>query len=200
VRRLSLGLLALLLSACATTPPALSPAAARQAWQRHLAQVETLRDWTLAARIAIHTEREGWNGQLQWHQTPSAYQIFFNAPFGQGAVQLQGDARGVVMRDSAGETYTAPDAESLLYERLGWRLPLDGLRFWVTGLPEPHKQHQVEYDFAGRLASLQQAEWHIRYPGYQRVDGVDLPEKVYIENHDLSVRLVIDRWQFKRGA
>jgi outer membrane lipoprotein LolB len=197
VNRFVAAFLALWLGGCATLPPALSPEAAREAWRQHEQALTALDDWTLAARIAIRTGDDGWNGQLQWHQTPAAYEIQFNAPFGQGAMQLEGDSEGVAMHDSAGETYAAPDAETLLYERLGWRLPLRGLRYWVTGLPEPDRPHSVEYDHAGRLASLQQADWRIRFPAYRRVDGVDLPEKVFIENHALSVRLVIDRWQLK---
>jgi len=52
----------------------------------------------------------------------------------------------------------------------------------------------LAFDEAGRLARLQQSHWLIEYPAYARVDGLVLPRKVYLENDELSVRLVIDRW------
>jgi outer membrane lipoprotein LolB len=207
IRRPAAGLLLLatlaLLTACATTP-ALSPQALNQSWQTHRASVARYTDWALSARIAVSTEEDAWSGQLNWHQAPQSYQIFFNAPFGQGAVQLAGDSRGVEMRAADGQVFTAPDAESLLYEQLGWRLPLAGLRYWVVGLPVPQADSApapvLALDEAGRLASIKQAHWRISYPGYRQVGGVALPQKVFLENTELSVRLVIDRWQLNNGG
>jgi outer membrane lipoprotein LolB len=188
-------LLVLALSACATTPPPLSHAEAQRAWQVHQDQVAKVVEWRLAARLAINTEDEGWNGQLQWRQAPKDFHIAFSALFGQGALQLTGGERGVVLQMSDGQTRRAQTAEVLLYEQLGWRLPVEGLRYWVTGLPVPDQPSAVEYDTQGRLAQLRQADWSISYPDYRRIHGVDMPRKVFIENHRLSVRLVIDRWE-----
>jgi outer membrane lipoprotein LolB len=200
VTRLFWAVLLLTLSACATLPPPLSQKAEEKAWQVHEAQVEKLQEWSLAARLAINTEDEGWNGQLQWRQAPTNFKIAFNAPFGQGALQLTGGEQGVTLKLSDGQTHWASNAETLLYEQLGWRLPVEGLRYWVTGLPVPGQPSAVEYDGQGRLAELRQADWSISYPGYRRVQGVDMPRKVFIENHRLSVRMVIDRWEFNSGA
>jgi outer membrane lipoprotein LolB len=200
VTRLSWAVLALALSACATLPPPLSQEAAEKAWQVHEAQVNKVHQWRLAARLAINTEDEGWNGQLQWRQAPTDFQIAFNAPFGQGALQLTGGEQGVTLQLSDGQTHRASNAEALLYEQLGWRLPVEGLRYWVTGLPAPGQPSVVEYDGQGRLAELRQADWSISYPDYRRIQGIDLPRKVFIENHHLSVRLVIDRWELNSGA
>jgi outer membrane lipoprotein LolB len=201
--RLTLFVAPLWLAACATTPT-LSPQALKQSWQAHRSSVARYQDWALSARIAVSTEDDAWSGQLKWHQAPQSYEIFFTAPFGQGAVQLAGDRRGVEMRAADGQVFFAPDAESLLYQQLGWRLPLAGLRYWVVGLPVPQDAAapapEMALDEAGRLASLKQAHWRISYPGYRQVEGVALPQKVFLENTELSVRLVIDRWQLKRDG
>ena len=191
--------LALLLSACATTPSSRSSAQQARAWQAHQASVGGLQGWALFGRIAISTEDEAWSGKLRWRQAPASYQIQFEAPFGQGAMRLNGDAAGVVMQVVNGERYTAPDAESLLYRFFGMHLPLQGMKYWVTGLPEPSLPKLMEYDAAGRLARLEQAEWRIRYEAYRRVDGVDLPQKIELVNHALNLRLVIDRWGIEAG-
>jgi outer membrane lipoprotein LolB len=190
--------LAVLLSACAGVPK-LSLQQQQLAWQQHRQSLAGLGDWSLSARIVVNTETEGWNGQLYWRQGTEHYQIHFNAPFGQGAFQLDGGRHGVEMRVSDGQVYTAADAETLLQQNLGWRFPLSELRYWVTGLPAPHTTPTLTLDEDGRLASLAQDHWTVRYPDYHRVGDVVLPKKVFVDNSDLNVRLVIDRWELNNG-
>lgn len=190
--------LAALLSACAATPE-LSPQQQQQAWHQHRQSLVGLGDWSLSARIAVNTETEGWNGQLYWRQGGDDFQIHFSAPFGQGAFQLDGGRHGVEMRVSDGQIYSAADAETLLQQNLGWRFPLSELRYWVIGLPAPRAEPTLTLDAEGRLATLAQDHWTVRYPDYLRVDGVVLPKKVFVDNHDLNVRLVIDHWELKNG-
>jgi outer membrane lipoprotein LolB len=190
---------ALLFSGCATRPPAApEPPSQRiaQLWQQHASAVRAQTDWALDARIAAHNVDDGWSGKLHWLQGAESYQISFNAPFGQGGLQLEGGPQQVVMRTSDGQTLVAADAESLLYQQLGWRLPLSSLRYWVRGVPVPASVDAplMSFDESGRLSYLQQSDWQIEYPSYRPVGGLMLPRKVYLENPELSVRLVIDRW------
>jgi outer membrane lipoprotein LolB len=191
-----------LLSGCATVPQR-PPAELDRLWQQHRQTLEQKTDWALTARIAGSTEDDGWSGKLSWQQAGENYQIHFQAPFGQGAVQLLGSPGQVEMRTSDEQVVVADDAESLLFQQLGWRLPLKGLRYWVLGLPMPisaatQASPVLAFDDAGRLASLQQSQWQVSYEAYSQVDGLVLPKKVYLENHAMNLRLVIDRWQFNR--
>ena len=190
---------ALLFSGCAIRPPAaLEPPSERIAklWQQHASAVRAQADWVLDARIAAHNTDDGWSGKLHWQQGGDSYQLSFNAPFGQGGLQLDGGPQQVVMRTSDGQSFVAADAESLLYQQLGWRLPLNNLRYWVRGVPVPAGADAplLSFDESGRLSYLQQSSWQIEYPAYRQADGLMLPRKVYLENPELSVRLVIDRW------
>jgi outer membrane lipoprotein LolB len=158
-------------------------------------------EWVLNARIVASNEDDSWNGKLYWQQGKDRYQVNFVAPIGQGGLQLDGRPGQVEMRTSDGHVMAAADAESLLYQQLGWRLPLSKLRFWVRGIPAPssHNMPVLAFDEDGRLSRLRQADWRIDYPAYQQTDGPMLPRKVFLENTDLSVRLVIDRWEGRRG-
>ncbi len=190
----------LLFSGCASLSP-LAPEApserVSQLWRQHIQSVGAQTDWTLSARIAAHSEDDGWNGKLHWQQKKDSYQVSFNAPFGQGGLQLDGGPQYVEMRTSDGQTMIATDVESLLFQQLGWRLPLNSLRYWVRGVPVPTGETAplLSFDEEGRLARLQQFHWQIEYPAYRPSDGLMLPRKVYLENGELSVRLVIDRWE-----
>ena len=194
-------LVVLFLSACATTPPPIKllsepPSPAQEkSWQQHFQHVSQTSNWTLEGRIVVTTEDDGWNGDLNWSQRINNYGIQFSAPFGQGAFQLDGSATAVEIRFSDGNSFQAADAETLLVEQLGWHLPLSGFRYWVTGIPTPELTSILKYRPDGRLAALQQGQWLVTYPEYVDIGEVMMPRKVFLENHELSVRLVIDRWE-----
>lgn len=196
LRVLSALALPALLAACATQPelPSLTPLEQARAWQAHQAQVAGLDEWALSGRISVRTADDSWSGKLRWRQGSEQFQIAFDAPMGMGAARLRSDDGGVLMEVADGRQFAAADAESLLYRFIGMRLPVAGLRYWVTGLPQPDLPSNLEYDGAGRLARMQQANWDIRYRGYLHVRHVDLPKKVFIANERLNVRLVIERW------
>lgn len=184
----------LTLGACAVTPTPVSTVAP-DAWPEHQRRLLALDQWALNGRVVLKSGDQAWNGRLLWQQQGAAYLLQFSAPFGQGAFRLEGQPEGVAIRFASGEEYTAADAESLLHDRLGWRIPLTGLRFWVMGLPDPSRPAALGFDPAGRLATLAQGAWRIRYPDYQPVGGLLLPGRIELENSEISVRLVVDRWE-----
>ena len=191
--------IALALLGCAAKPP-ISSEAQLLAWQQHRQQVSRLGSWSFSGRVSIKTDTDAWSGQLRWEQGDDHYQIHFAAPFGQGAFQLLGTSTGVEMRLSDGQVFQARDAETLLNEQLGWHFPLQGLRHWVMGVPAPNNQPSIVLDEAGRLARfVLPNHWQVSYPDYQTWGGIDLPRKVFVENTELNVRLVIDRWELNRG-
>ena len=71
-----------------------------------------------------------------------------------------------------------------------------GMRYWVLGLPVPNRKTQeLHIDQAGHLVDLQQDGWRISVLRYQKVGDLELPEKVYLQNDPLKVRLVVGEWQ-----
>jgi outer membrane biogenesis lipoprotein LolB len=58
----------------------------------------------------------------------------------------------------------------------------------------------LSYRPDGRLDKLQQGRWLVTYPEYVSIGGVMMPRKVFLENHELSVRLVIDRWVLNQAS
>ncbi len=198
--RLSALLGLLLLTACAAPPerPVLDQAAEAQAWRQQQARLSALAQWAFSARIALSTEDDAWSGRLRWRQEGAHFLIEFEGPFGQGAMRLQSVAEEVELRLADGERHVAADAGSLLADFLGARLPVDGLRYWVRGLPQPGTAVAfLALDGQGRLARLRQNGWDIRYSAYRRYGDLDLPRKIRIEGGGFDLRLVIDRWQIE---
>lgn len=185
---------------CAQVPVQPDAMAAReQAWAAHQAQLSGLDAWTLTGRIALSSETEAWNATLRWRQDDARYDILLIGPLGQGSLALKGDDRSVVLRTSDGQTSTATDPEGLLARHLGWRLPLEGLQHWVLGLPDPGRPAEPVLDEAGRLAELTQAGWTMQFLRYDPVEDLMLPGKIFLENPEWKVRLVVERWTLAGG-
>jgi outer membrane lipoprotein LolB len=187
IRRTLAGLLLALLAACTSTP-VIEPVSP-------LRSTAEVRQWELSGRVSITRGEEGWHAALQWREQDGRYRLQVSGPLGQGAFELTGSAGRVVLRDAQGRTLAAPDAESLLLQATGWQLPLDGLRFWVRGLPAPVGDARETRDAAGRLVRLAQEGWDIRYDRYRMLDGYALPGRLKLARNDITVRLVIDSWR-----
>lgn len=194
--------LLLLLAGCATPPAPPLPADAAVAWQQRQPRLHALQDWQLTARVAVIQEPAAWHLKVQWKHTARGYEMLLAGPFGAGQVRLIGRAGEVLLEDGERHRWRARDPESLLYRQTGVYMPVSGLRYWIRGLPDPHKQRvsELQFDARGRLAELRQGDWVIRFQEYRPVDGLMLPRRLQIHRDDLEVRVVVDRWQLrKRG-
>ena len=73
---------------------------------------------------------------------------------------------------------------------------MTGLRYWIRGLPAPAaSKAEARRDESGRLSQLTQSGWTIKYDRYQLVNGVSLPGKLQLLHDDISVRIVVDKWE-----
>lgn len=188
-------ILSLLLCGCAT-PPTLSPEAA-SAWTARQTALTQLTMWQADGRIGVVSGQDGWHASFQWAQQESAYRIDLIGPLGQGRVIVESEGQDVRIQTQDGQNWTAPDADDLLEQSLGVRLPVNGLRYWVRGLPEPGSTPVLQTDASGRLTRLEQNGWIIEYPAYAPTSrlNLDLPERIVARRPDLSVKLVIEQWK-----
>jgi outer membrane lipoprotein LolB len=64
----------------------------------------------------------------------------------------------------------------------------------VLGLPAPGAAERT-LDEYGRLDRLKQSGWEISFLDYENHHGIELPGRVFINNHQAKVRLVIGDWR-----
>ena len=189
-----LGILAAaLLAGCAGLAPQPPVNAPEEAWTAHRARLELVDSWRLGGRLAIRSGGEAWHATLNWHQENSRYAVRITAPLGQGSLRLEGNPRFVQLRTSKGESAVSNDPEQLLYQQLGWHVPVASLRYWVLGLPAPGSG-QRQLDSQGRLSELQQDGWSIRFMDYRQEGGLEVPTRVFASRGDAEVRLVVGEW------
>jgi len=181
-------------SACTTAPmveaPVKDPAAA---WLKHSARMTAIHNWDIEGRIAIRSYKEAVNANLRWQQQGDNYEIDLSGPFGSGAVHLSGEPGAVRLKTDA-QDMVADNAETLLYQVTGLLVPIESLKYWIRGLPQPDSGSSQNLDAQGRLARIEQDRWKVRFRAYADVSRQQLPVKVFVDNHQLSVRIVIDKW------
>jgi outer membrane lipoprotein LolB len=77
---------------------------------------------------------------------------------------------------------------------LGFELPIEHLKFWLLGVPDPHGEFELTRNAQDRAQHLSQAGWSIDYDRYQAASGDVLPGRVVLVRDDVRVRIVADRW------
>jgi outer membrane lipoprotein LolB len=185
-------------SACVTVeqhPQAPGSEISKQAaWKVHQANIQSLANWKLKGRVAGKSNNQGFRAGVQWHQFQSNYVIDLHGPLGRKVAVLSGMKGSVQLKTSKGERFEADNAESLMQELFGYALPVNGLRYWLLGIPDPsYSQNSFTLDEQGRLRQLDQAGWLIKYTSYHEGNPV-LPALIQISNTTVDANIKVDRW------
>lgn len=195
---LAVVLTCLLFSACSIQPtqPDSGLSLNDPVWLIHEAELNNINQWEISGRFGAQSETESWQGSINWSQKIDQYTIQISGPLSSGSFSLTGDASLSTLKLAEDKIYEADDPELLLETYTGLRLPVKSLRYWIVGLPSPlngNKSMTLNED--GLLSQLSQKGWDISFKNYAKVSNIFLPGKIFLENHEFDVRLVIRNWQ-----
>ncbi len=183
----------LFLTACSTlAPPSSKPLPL--SWKERQQTLQELRHWKLQGAIAVRTPADGGSANLNWQQNGQTYSLSLFGPLGANAVQIYGKPGLVTLQTPEGKTFSAPDAEQLLYRQLGWKLPVSNLYYWARGLPVPSLPAQKEFDQYHRLTRLTQQNWQLWFKQYAVFNHAELPTKIVLQHPQLNIKIVIYQW------
>jgi outer membrane lipoprotein LolB len=186
----------LLLAACTVAPtrPQTGPVS-YEARRTHLQRVTSFH---LEGRVAAAVGTEGVNASLDWTQHLARGELNLRAPLGFGSVQIVRDGDSIELASSRGDLLTGRLAEAELARQLGFALPLDSLRYWVLGAPDPALPAVETPNASGQLTVLEQGEWRVEYAEYRAFgEGelqASLPRRMALKREGVRLRLVVDRW------
>ncbi len=181
------------LAACTTTRVQ-PPTTVGQTWDARRPQLQARASFDLKGRVAVAAGNEGFNARLLWRQTGTRSNVALDGPLGAGGVQITADGSSLSVVTSHGDHLDNEAARSELSTRLGFDPPINRLRFWVLGVPDPSSPAKETLDAQQRLASLQQDGWQVDYGAYTSVGGEWLPSRVTLQRGGVRVRLIVDGW------
>ena len=161
-----------------------------------------LNSWEIHARAVIFVEQDVYQVGINWQRENDHFVIIIEAPFGRGVFRIESNIRAngqppVKLSLPDGQVFFDNSAEDLLIRVFGWSIPVSGLKWWVKGLPLSDTDYSFDLWSDGRLKSLRQDDWVIRYLGYFDGDTATrgLPRKIHLKHEDLALKIVIERWQ-----
>jgi outer membrane lipoprotein LolB len=181
----------LLVAACAPAPtrPTQAGDAARQA----AAEAALGRNWEFHGKVALSQGREGGTLNLRWRQQGEDFRIDLSAPITRQGWRLTSEAGRFRLEGLEGGAREGEDAEALLLEATGWRIPVSAMSHWVRGARGGDADADFTADPEGRIATLRQDGWDIEYREWFAATP-PLPRKVFARKAEASVRLAIEAW------
>jgi outer membrane lipoprotein LolB len=178
---------------CATLPPAVEP----HDWPARRAALQSLDGWMLNGRIAVAAGADGFSGGFDWAQEGERADIALSGPMGGTRLAIQVDGGRFRVTDERGASYAGEEAERFVAERIGpgRPLPVAAMRYWLVGAPAPDAPHEETLGAEGRLASLVQSGWRVRYDRYEPVGVLALPARLEMTTEGLRLRVVVSSWR-----
>jgi len=184
----------LLSSACTNVQPAISIDNPR--WAAHHSTINELEKWQFSGRFSAKTDIENWTGSIQWQQKAQQFKINLSGPLNSGSALLQGNDDLTELRTSDSTSFFDSDPQFLLQQHTGMILPVNNLRYWIVGMPAPEaKIDAIKISQNGQIDTLSQNNWEIRFKRYTDTPRAALPNKIFLNNDEVSVRLIIQEWQ-----
>jgi outer membrane lipoprotein LolB len=169
-----------------TTRPVLAPAP----WDQRSAELQHANAWQLDGRAAVAVGTQGWQASLNWHQRGTDTELHLAGPLGVGALVLTQTSQGISLNG-------APPSDAVveqLQDRLGFELPMDNLRYWLLGVPDPRSAFDMARNDQDRAQQLIQAGWTVNYDRYMTINGDWLPARVVLSREGVRVRIAVDHW------
>jgi outer membrane lipoprotein LolB len=150
--------------------------------------------WQLDGRAAAALGQQGWQASLDWRQSGKSSELHLAGPLGIGALVLDMSPEGLALNGAP----PSPAVAAQLEARLGFELPLENLRFWLLGIPNPDVPFELTRNASDRAQHLSQAGWSIDYDQYRPQGGDELPSRIVLSREGARVRIAVDRWEVPR--
>jgi outer membrane lipoprotein LolB len=169
-------------------------------WRRHVAAVSAADNWEARGKVAYRLPDDGGSASLIWRQLGASANVRVAGPLGVGSTEIRNAGSLIgVRRDGIERLYPA-DAAPWLPDGSLLPIPVDALRFWLRGLPDPEAENAELIREDALASELRQGGWIVRYEAFD--EGLDhpLPSRLQIEAPDvgLSLRVLIRDWRLTR--
>lgn len=152
-----------------------------------------LQEWSFEGRLAITGAGDSWTANIVWLHRPGHEEIKLSGPLGQGAALVTLDDDSVTIDRGNGDVQSSEDVEGFVGQKLGLVVPVKLLRFWVVGVPQP------DLAFNETDNGFTQLNWLNEYKQIMAVGERLMPQRVYVTNGKIKLKLIVDQWHLDGG-
>lgn len=178
--RAGIAIIAIALSACATTP--------RSAPERSYAG-------RFVATADSGERRDSVSGRFLIEIRGQQQLIELATPVGTTLARIEIEPGHATVTDGKLQGISGPDADELLQQALGWRLPVTGLSHWLEGQADPARKASISRE-GERISEIRQDGWIIRITEVsgpaQRPRRLQFDRAASAAEPGVSVRLIIE--------
>jgi len=183
MRLMGAALLCAALSACITKP--------------RVTDTLSTDDYQRIGRFALRSEaatgeQQAVQGGFVWRDNGQVLRLDLTNPLGTTLARVDADSDHAVLTRPDGTQTVAPDADALLADALGSRIPVAGLRDWLHGRLARRPVQDLTRDTDNRPESFRQDGWQVRLSRYDAQGPRLLRLKREQAGDAIDVRLVID--------
>lgn len=192
MKYLSVIVMTLFLISCAGTPRMDAPV--NSEWEARRQLLESLSHWEFTGSINVRDADEAQSSRIRWRQQDEAYRINLWGTFNVGATEINGKPGEVRIDQEGEEPIITESPEEMLYQQIGYELPVTELNYWIKGIPAPGDSQALTFADNQQLLSFEQQGWRIDYLGYTNFGQETLPTRIRIEKEPLRLDLIRLNW------
>ena len=180
------------LAGCQTVPLAPAPAVS---YSVRRPMLQNLAAFGLSGRVAVAVGQQGFDAGLRWRQQGTLARLTLSGPLGAGGVRITARAGALSVVTASGKHLDNAAAREELAAKLGFEPPLASLRYWVLGVPDPALPAEVTLGPDQRPQRIAQSGWQVVYRAYTSVGAEWLPRLLTLRREQVSVSMVVEKWQ-----
>src|SRR4051812_25242673 len=186
-----------MLGGCRTAPApiAIPGPGAGATWPVQRAALEKIERYTLAGKVAVAANGQGFSAALRYEQQPRRADLALDGPLGIGGMRIVLAEKQLAVTNSRGEALDGEAARAELERRLGFDLPLDELRWWLLGLPAPGASELDTAPDTGEIRGFVQDGWHVAINTRAPALGFALPQRLTVDRGGARLKLFVEHWR-----
>lgn len=150
-------------------------------WEERRQVLAGLSHWEFTGSVNVRDARDAHSSRIRWHQDGDTYRINLWGTFNAGATQIDGRPGEVSITQQGQAPVVTHSPEELLYQELGYELPVSELNHWVKGIPAPGLPSKLEFGENHQLLRFEQAGWQINYLGFTNFGTETLPTRIRVQ-------------------
>ena len=196
LRFVILSLIIAVLSACAQKPLIEHPVG--YSYKSQLDELALLDTWEVTGRVSIQTTDDAFTASIKWRKLVDYQLIELTGTLGQSYVTMEVTPELTTLTIQDEEPVSSTDPEVLMFQRLGFVIPVTLLTDWIKGYPDIAIDQEIKAGPDGFIESISYDNWQVgyrKYRSYKSTAELFLPSRLQITNGTENIKLAIKTWQ-----